>query len=849
MAVSNVELRINDRNAINALRRTNAATGKLTKSVNVLGGALKALPFIGVADATRRFFKGFAEADKAAAAVRTLGVNSQKLQRQLLAVSNETKGLVSQTQLLEASYDVASAGFNDAASAANILKAATLGAVGGLSDLNTVADATTSVLNAYGLSSDKASKIVDGFIQTQNDGKIVVAQYAQQIGRVAPIAAAAGVGIDDLNAAISAVTATGVPVESTFAGLRQAIANVIKPTEEARKTSELLGLEFSSAAIKTKGFGGFLADVIEKTGGSEVALTKLFGSVEAVATIMPLANDGLVKFNTSLDNQKNAAGAAEKAAQDLGGTVSTQVGSIINNIGNVARALDTVLGPAIKNVVTDVNNLISAFSTAIQKFNDLVTGRLEAASAKFQGFSTILMGSESGLRDVKNAVEALNPSVAGSTEELDRMEGALNRASAAALRVGPKASVGMRQLAEQTQGAVMSLQALINKRREALAQQGGQQQTTTTPDPEIAALQARINALLEQLNQKGTGGASTADDLAQQVQSAADLTTELERQIALTNEVSDAGDRRLQLGYDIADLEKQFPDLKQDEIDNLEALITKLYEAREGEIARADAAEQANKAADAARKAQEADPGFQMKKQLEETLKLENQVAAGATAIGNAFSNSFKSVITGSKTAQEALADMMASVAEHFLDMAAKIIAQQIAMILYGTIMKALGVSMPGGAQASNLDSQSLFNTDLGLPAMGDLPSGFKFAQGGYVSGPTNALIGEGGEPEYVIPESKMRESMARYSRGARGGSVIPENGEGGTAGGGGEAAVAAPIDVRYSVERINNVDYVTAEQFQVGLARAAQQGAAEGERRAIGSMRNSSAVRRRVGI
>ena len=46
-------------------------------------------------------------------------------------------------------------------------------------------------------------------------------------------------------------------------------------------------------------------------------------------------------------------------------------------------------------------------------------------------------------------------------------------------------------------------------------------------------------------------------------------------------------------------------------------------------------------------------------------------------------------------------------------------------------------------------------------------------AEGGYVSGPTNALVGEGGEPEYIIPESKMRESMARYSRGARGGSVI----------------------------------------------------------------------------
>ena len=52
---------------------------------------------------------------------------------------------------------------------------------------------------------------------------------------------------------------------------------------------------------------------------------------------------------------------------------------------------------------------------------------------------------------------------------------------------------------------------------------------------------------------------------------------------------------------------------------------------------------------------------------------------------------------------------------------------------------------------------------------------GSHYASGGYVSGPTRALVGEGGESEYIIPESKMRESMARYSRGARGSSVIPE--------------------------------------------------------------------------
>ena len=841
MAVdSSIRLRVDGSSAVRELNRVNKTTNVLRSSVAKLGVRLAQV------EIARRYFKGFAEADKAAAAVRTLGVNSEKLQRQLLAVSNETKGLVSQTQLLEASYDVASAGFNDAASAANILKAATLGAVGGLSDLNTVADATTSVLNAYGLSSDKASKIVDGFIQTQNDGKIVVAQYAQQIGRVAPIAAAAGVGIEDLNAAISAVTATGVPVESTFAGLRQAIASVIKPTDEARKTSELLGLEFSSAAIKTKGFGGFLADVIEKTGGSEVALTKLFGSVEAVATIMPLANDGLEKFNTSLENQKDSAGAAEKATKDLGGTVTAQVSSIINNIGNVARSLDTVLGPAIKNIVTGVNDIISAASTAISKFQDLATGALSRSAAALQFAASTGTTSESAFTSLKEAIGTLRPELAQSETDLLKLEGALDEAGRAALRFSGKGDFG--RLRNEVLDTITAMRQLIINRREALAEQGAGSPTPTPtgPDPAIAALQQRINDLLEQLNQKGTSGTSTVDELARQVEGAADLTTQLERQIALTNEISDAEDRRLQLGYDIADLQKQFPDLKDTEIDKLEDLIKKLYEAREGELARADAADQARKAAEAARKAQEEDPLFQMQKKFDELIELENQVAAGATAIGNAFANSFKGVINGSKSAEQALADMMASVAEHFLDMAAKIIAQQIAMILYGTIMKALGVSMPGGSSGAQMSTTNYFDPTTGLGVAGP---NFGLAEGGYVSGPTRALVGEGGEPEYVIPESKMRESMARYSRGARGSAVIPENGEGGTNSEGGGTAVAAPIDVRYTVERINSVDYVTADQFQAGMRQAANQGAKQGEQQTLKRLQMSSSTRKRIGM
>jgi hypothetical protein len=108
--------------------------------------------------------------------------------------------------------------------------------------------------------------------------------------------------------------------------------------------------------------------------------------------------------------------------------------------------------------------------------------------------------------------------------------------------------------------------------------------------------------------------------------------------------------------------------------------------------------------------------------------------------------------------------------------------------------------------------------------------------------------VGEGGQPEYIIPASKMRSAMQRYAGGARGDAVIPGNGSEPTAAGGGTAA-AAPIDVRYTVERINSVDYVTADQFQRGMAQAAQQGAKQGEQRALTTLRQNTTTRRRIGL
>jgi tape measure domain-containing protein len=222
-------------------------------------------------------------------------------------------------------------------------------------------------------------------------------------------------------------------------------------------------------------------------------------------------------------------------------------------------------------------------------------------------------------------------------------------------------------------------------------------------------------------------------------------------------------------------------------------------------------------------------------------------------AFGQAMTTGVASLVTGTATAKEVFGDFLKSVGQALLDAAAKMIATYIAI---GIARMFAGFSGGGqNVEAPQLNIGPTGATIGGFTAAAEgafWSGGFapvkKFAAGGMVSGPTLGLVGEGGESEYIIPASKMQGAMERYAAGARGAAVIPGRGASGGSGGVSNAA-GASIDVRYTVERINSVDYVTADQFQQGMRQATVQGAELGERRALSRLQNSPSARRRVGV
>ena len=127
----------------------------------------------------------------------------------------------------------------------------------------------------------------------------------------------------------------------------------------------------------------------------------------------------------------------------------------------------------------------------------------------------------------------------------------------------------------------------------------------------------------------------------------------------------------------------------------------------------------------------------------------------------------------------------------------------------------------------------------LKLPQIPPLPQPNipQFAEGGVVSGPTLAMVGEGGEPEYIVPQSKATKFANNWLSGVRGAAAIPKFAEGG---------VVVPGSAQVSIQtgpvtQMNGTNYVTTQDLSSAVTAGVNQ--------TLSLLRNDMNTRRTVGL
>ncbi len=734
-------------NAAKSAKGAGAASaffGKAAKGavpgVAALGTALKAALgpialLTSAAGVLTSAFSTLAQQDFAEAKVRTLGVNSEELKGRLSDVSRELSGQASVVELTAAAYDVASAGFNDAASAAQVLKASSLAATGGFSDLNTVADATTSVLNSYGLGAEEASRITDQFIQTQNDGKIVIGQYAANIAKVAPVAAALGIGLDEVNAAVAQITGTGTGAEVTFTALKTAFAQLASGGV-GEKLKEF-GVNIDANTIAADGFVGTLKK-IKDSGADTGAILKAFGT-EAGPVLQPLLND-FDKLNKLLENQRNAQGAAAKAAFEAGNTINgslkrlqtaftnifadgSELGVLLKGTFQVAAVTVEVFGAAIKAAVAPLRAIIgavseihSAIASALGITGVNVAFELEKAYQQVLGV----------FLDISNFVDGLGIQLgkfigAQVTKALDASknirDGILNTFGGVFEKVAGFIRNAYNLIPEPIrnfiEGQISGGQKFI---AETVALGQGVTGGAPTPDQvQQPTAQNTINQTNNTLTKPGGKTKTTTEkktDLQKQQEAATALVQQLTRKNQLDSEATDAGRKLLELDFAKADIAERFKLLDPERVKQLKDLLQENYNITEEK-----------------RKQLEAD-----KKAQEEADKLEALYKGIGDTISSGVHDAIMGAVEGTKTLGEVASGVL------------KTISNQLMKFALG------GFGGSGKGSGSGI-----------LGAVGDI---FR-ADGGPVNAGKPYIVGERG-PELFVPGAK--------------GNIIPNNAMGGNA-------------------------------------------------------------------
>lgn len=373
------------------------------------------------------------------------------LQKQLLELPS---ALGKPTDLIKGMYQALSAGIPKE-NAVSFLVANAKAAKGNLADLTQTVDASTSVMAAYGLKGEEITHVLDAMTKTVDLGKLEFADLSANIGRGISIAAAAGVQYEELFATLASLTLSGLQTDEAMTAIKGVLSAAIAPTKETSDAMKALGVDLSTAAIKSRGLVGVMADVAKATKGESELAAGLFGNIRALNGALALTSEtGLVQFNSALDAISNSSGKVESNFLNMADSVEGRSAALAAEMQKAWIGLGEQLRVAFLPIVEGLTALLEKFNALDPATKGAIAGTLAfvaVASALLAALGPVL----TGLGKVVGLFVAVGPAAtaaAAGTGALGTAFGAL-----VALLTGP---VG---IAAAVLAAVMALDSLLER--------------------------------------------------------------------------------------------------------------------------------------------------------------------------------------------------------------------------------------------------------------------------------------------------------------------------------------------------------------------------------------------------
>ena len=672
-----------------------------------------------------------------------------------------------QSDVVPAMYNAISAGVPKE-NIFEFIKVAGNAAIGGVTDLNTSVDGLTSIINAFGLSMNDAESVADSMFAAVQGGKTTFSELSDSIFNIAPAAAAAGVSFQEVNAAIATLTAGGTPTAVATTQIRAALTGLQRPSKELNAIFQNLGFETAQLAIEKKGLGFALDAVKKASNGSNGELQTLLGSTEAVAAANVLAGTGAAKFNDELIRQANSSGAATQAAEEINKSFGRELERTKVAASNLGISIGQTLAPALGALNSVIEKVISFFANLSPTAQTVVVVFAAFAAAigpillGIGGFISLIPTLTAGLVAIKAALVGVTLEMAAATAGVSLLVYGLFTLSQELARTSQiKAQVQQQLLAEALKETSKEVDALAKKYQEI-------NPNLSENENKLRANEAVLKSYktaLDNVAKTDPKYEEKTQAIKEQITALEDQSTSIKGQIdltkTLTQEVGSLSDAQKKAINEIKwkewlekaaqiEIEQEYKlnlDLK---IGNKEDLQSQIYEALKApEFVKPFELDISNIA--------EPETSEEDQKKIEQA-RLLNQELANQKALGLEISGIFGTMITDSfvqmfETGKFGFQSLMDGLKRMAIQLAATAAAAFALNILLGGIgLKGFGAGSGG--------FKNIFK-GLGGGGFGNL---IPFANGGIVSGPTSALVGEytgaRTNPEVIAPLSKLQNML-----------------------------------------------------------------------------------------
>lgn len=309
--------------------------------------------------------------EKSMTKITTLvGVASEEVSKMSEGVKSlASEAGISAGEAADALFFITSAGLRGADAMA-VLEQSLKAAAVGLGETKTIADLSTSAINAFGAENITAAQATDVLVASVREGKLEADELAGAMGRVLPIASNMGISFNEVGAAFAAMSRTGTNANEAATQLRGILSSILKPTSQAKEMLGDLGLsaEGLRSSLREDGLLSTLEILKQRFEGNDEAAQLVFGNVRALTGIMDLLGASVDTTRQIFENMTDVTGTTAKSFEDLQQSGAFKLEKAMAALKNTFTDLGGVIAETILPVVIQIATKLTSL---LKKFNGL----------------------------------------------------------------------------------------------------------------------------------------------------------------------------------------------------------------------------------------------------------------------------------------------------------------------------------------------------------------------------------------------------------------------------------------------------------------------------------------------